>query len=143
MKPWGRRRLPQQHYPGSTLARIAPTSILPPVALDGSLDLRDRALDLVIGQVALRSLAVGQRQRAIDFGLELAQAQSLGYRRRRLFRQRLRPPPPADDRKIVALGPAAQLGFAHHRRRRSEDRSSGQRPRDLLLRIYAPQAVGA
>src|SRR5215470_3601280 len=55
-----------------------------PVALDRRLDLFDRALDLVVGQVALYALAVGERERAIDFGLELAQPESLRDGRRRL-----------------------------------------------------------
>ena len=38
-------------------------STLAPVAPDRRLDLVDRALDLVVGQIALRALAVGERER--------------------------------------------------------------------------------
>ncbi len=69
---------------GRDFARIASVPILPPVALDGGLDFGNRALDLVVGQVALRALAVGERKRAIDLGLEFAQTESLGDRRGRL-----------------------------------------------------------
>ena len=48
-----------------------------------------------------------------------------------------------DHRQVVALGAAAQLGLAHHRRRGLEDRRAGQRAGDLFLWIHAPQAVGA
>src|SRR5881392_1608529 len=105
--------LPGGRYP----TRIASVSILPPVALNRRLDFGNRTLDLVVGQVTLRALAVGERKRTIDLGLEFAQPKSLGNRRRRLVGQRLGSPAHDDHRKVVALGSASQLGFAHQRGR--------------------------
>jgi hypothetical protein len=45
------------------------------IPLDCRLDFLDRALDFVVGQVALRAFTVGQGQRPVDFGLEFAQAE--------------------------------------------------------------------
>src|SRR5208283_5886782 len=99
--------------------------MLPAVAFDRRLDLRDRALDLVVSQIALRTLAVGQGERAIDLGLKLAQAQGLGNRRRRLVHDRLRAPADDDHGQVVAFRTTAQLGLAHECRRGLENRGPG------------------
>jgi hypothetical protein len=79
------------------------------VALDRRLDLVDRFLDLVLGQVALAALAVGERQRRVELGRELAERQRFGDRRQRLV-GRLRTPAHDDAERFVAVAAGAALG---------------------------------
>ena len=58
-----------------------------PILLDRRLDLGDRALDLVVGQIALDAGAIGQRQRTFELRFELAELERIG-RRRRLIGER-------------------------------------------------------
>src|SRR5512146_2525082 len=62
-----------------------------PIAFDRRLDLLDGPLDLVVRQIALHALAIGERERAIDLGLELPEAERLGDGGRGLVGERLRP----------------------------------------------------
>ena len=53
------------------------------VFLDRRLNLGDRALDFVVGQIALRARAIGQRDGVLDLRLELPELEIIGRRRRR------------------------------------------------------------
>src|SRR5690242_15202249 len=70
------------------------------VLLDRRLNLRDRAFDLVVGQIAMRSAPLGERHRLVDLGGELAHSERIGDRGLRFVGQRFRTPADDDRRQV-------------------------------------------
>ena len=82
-------------------ASLSPSPLLA-IFLNRRLDLRDRVLDLVVGEVALDARPIVQRERAFELRLELAGLERVG-RRRRLVGERLGSPADDDRRYVVAI----------------------------------------
>src|SRR6185437_3456016 len=96
-------------------------AMLLPEFLNRRLDLRDRPLDFVLGEIACGAAAVAERHRVLEAGAEFAGPELVGDRAG-LVGEALGAPAHDDRRNVVAVGSAALFGFAHDTRPDVEDR---------------------